>query len=178
MLAIGTNKLRNSKKTQRNNILMVKGAPSKETLMSDFTDSMRRETDGYLEKFIFELFDRVDDEHDKAKLELHRAYHQGEKDALRRVIAMMTGSNVDVINGTSVIAHVLRGEVKTREEKLEELLRWTVSHLAKSIPYADEDSEFDQCATCGNPDWDHKPECEQNIKLSEIKRLLWENGKS
>lgn len=146
--------------------------------MSDFTDSLRRDGDGYLEKFILELFDRVDKEHDEAKVEIQQAYHQGEKDALRRVIAMMTGSNVDMINGSSVIAHMLRGEIKTREEKLEELLQWAVENLAKTVPYPDEDSEYNRCATCGRPDWKHSPNCQQVAKLNEISKLLSKEEKS
>jgi len=79
--------------------------------MSDFTDSLRREDDSDLKQFVLELFDRVDKLHDGSKTEIEEAYHQGEKDALRRVLAVMTGSDVDRINSSSVIAYKLRGDI-------------------------------------------------------------------
>ena len=79
--------------------------------MSDFTDSLRDENDDELKKFVLELFDRVDSLHDNSKTEIEQAYHQGEKDALRRVLAVMTGRDVDLIIPTSIIAHKLRGDL-------------------------------------------------------------------
>lgn len=90
--------------------------------MSDFTDSLRNEDDSEIKSFVLELFDRVDDLHDNAKTELEQAYHQGEKDALRRVLTMMTGRDVDLIIPTSVIAYKMRGEIKTIEAELLEVL--------------------------------------------------------
>ncbi len=79
--------------------------------MSDFTDSLRNEDDDEIKSFVLELFDRVDALHEESTTEFERAYHQGEKDALRRVLAIMTGRDVDMIIPTSVIAHKLRGEL-------------------------------------------------------------------
>ncbi len=79
--------------------------------MSDFTDSLRNEDDGDVKSFVLELFDRVDVLHEESTTEFERAYHQGEKDALRRVLTIMTGHDVDMIIPTSVIAHKLRGEL-------------------------------------------------------------------
>ena len=79
--------------------------------MSDFTDSLRQDNDDEVKKFVLELFDRVDDLHENSKAEIEQAYHQGEKDALRRVLAFITGHDVDIINGSSVIAYKLRGEL-------------------------------------------------------------------
>ena len=81
--------------------------------MSDFTDSLRGEDDSDLKSFVLELFDRVEAEHSSATTELEQFYHQGEKDALRRVLAMMTGHDVDRISGGSVVAYKLRGEIPT-----------------------------------------------------------------
>lgn len=79
--------------------------------MSDFTDSLRSEDDDDLKRFVLELFDRVDDLHEDAKTEFEQAYHQGEKDSLRRVLAFITGRDVDMIIPTSVVAHKLRGTI-------------------------------------------------------------------
>lgn len=79
--------------------------------MSDFTDSLRNENDDEIKVFVLELFDRVNDDHSKAKTEFEQAYHQGEKDSLRRVLAFMTGRDVDLIIPSSVIAYKLRGDI-------------------------------------------------------------------
>lgn len=82
--------------------------------MSDFTDSLRSlnpEEDSELKNFVLELFDRVNENHSDAKTEMEEAYHQGEKDALRRVLAFMTGSNIDMVIPSSVIAYKLRGDI-------------------------------------------------------------------
>jgi hypothetical protein len=102
--------------------------------MSDFTDSLRNEDDSEIKSFILELFDRVDDLHEKSKTEFEKAYHQGEKDALRRVLAIMTGRDIDLIIPTSVVAHKLRGEIKTIEAELLESLELTQSILLEVLP--------------------------------------------
>lgn len=79
--------------------------------MSDFTDSLKGEDDSELKTFVLELFDRVNDLHSSADTEFEKAYHQGEKDALRRVLAVMTGFDVDMVIPSSVIAYKLRGEI-------------------------------------------------------------------
>lgn len=79
--------------------------------MSGFIDSLRTEEDGELENFVYELFERVESLHDEAKTEIEQAYHQGEKDALRRVMAFMKNSDIDLIIGSSVIAYKLRGDI-------------------------------------------------------------------
>jgi hypothetical protein len=82
--------------------------------MSDFTDSLRSfnpEDDSEIKNFVLELFDRVNELHSESKTELEEAYHQGEKDALRRVLAVMTSSDVDRVIPTSVIAYKLRGDI-------------------------------------------------------------------
>ena len=79
--------------------------------MSDFTDSLRNEDDDEIRNFVLELFDRVEKLHSEAKTEVEKFYHQGEKDALRRVLTIITGRDVDLIIPSSVIAHKLRGEI-------------------------------------------------------------------
>lgn len=79
--------------------------------MSDFTDSLRAEDDSELKRFVLELFDRVDELHDSSRHEIEKAYYQGEKDALRKVLAIMTGSDVDRIGASSVITYKLRGDI-------------------------------------------------------------------
>ncbi len=83
--------------------------------MSDFTDSLRSlnpEDDSEFKNFVLELFDRVNQAHSEAKTELEEFYHQGEKDALRRVLAVMTNSDIDMIIPSSVVAHKLRGDIR------------------------------------------------------------------
>jgi hypothetical protein len=79
--------------------------------MSDFTDSLRGEDDTELKTFVLELFDRVNDLHSSATSEFAKAYHQGEKDSLRRVLAIMTGRDVDTIIPSSVVSNKLRGVI-------------------------------------------------------------------
>lgn len=79
--------------------------------MSDFTDSLRSEDDDQVKTFILELFDRVNELHEDSKTEIEKAYHQGEKDALRRVLAVITGFDVDRIIPSSIIAYKLRGDI-------------------------------------------------------------------
>lgn len=79
--------------------------------MSDFTMSLRSDDDDDVKIFVLDLFDRVNDMHSEAKTEIEQAYHQGEKDALRRVLAVITGRNVDMVIPSSVIAHKLRGDI-------------------------------------------------------------------
>jgi len=79
--------------------------------MSDFTMSLSEEGDDEVKRFVLALFDRVNDLHSSAETELEQAYHQGEKDALRRVLAVMTGRDIDMVIPTSVIAYKLRGEI-------------------------------------------------------------------
>lgn len=86
--------------------------------MSDFTDSLRDENDDEIKVFVLELFDRVNKAHSEAKTELEEFYHQGEKDALRRVLAAITGRDVDLIIPSSVVAHKLRGDIRLDNGKL------------------------------------------------------------
>lgn len=80
--------------------------------MSDFTDSLREDTDDELKNFVLEMFDKVEKLHSESTTEIEQSYHQGEKDALRRVLAIMTGRwNIIDIIPSSVIAHKLRGDI-------------------------------------------------------------------
>ena len=79
--------------------------------MSDFTDSLRDENDDEIKSFVLELFDRVNELHSNATTEFEQAYHQGEKDSLRRVLAFITGRDVDLISSSSIVAYKLRGNL-------------------------------------------------------------------
>lgn len=79
--------------------------------MSDWTDSLRSDEDDEVKTFVLELFDSVDSLHGKAETEIEQAYHQGEKDALRRVLTIITGRDCDSIAAGSVINYKLRGVI-------------------------------------------------------------------
>ena len=79
--------------------------------MSDFTDSLRSENDDEVKEFVLDLFDRVNKLHSESETEFEQAYHQGEKDALRRVLAIITGRETDLVIPSSIVAYKLRGEI-------------------------------------------------------------------
>jgi hypothetical protein len=77
--------------------------------MSDFTDSLK--DDDEFKTTVLEMFDRAKNLHSCAETEFEQAYHQGEKDAIRRILAILTGMNVDLLGNSSVVAYKLRGDI-------------------------------------------------------------------
>jgi hypothetical protein len=57
------------------------------------------------------------------------------------------------------------------EKELKELLSFAFRNMRFEIPYG-EDSEYDFCIICNNPDWNHKEDCEGIGWYNRVKEIL------
>ena len=62
-------------------------------------------------------------------------------------------------------------EYESNQDILLAELQWAWEHLRFEIPYPNEESEFEQCVICGNPDFDHKPDCQAIAHKEFVKNL-------
>ena len=66
--------------------------------------------------------------------------------------------------------------LEAENAKLREALKWAWDNLAKSTPYPDDESEYDQCAVCGQPEWSHDDDCELKERKLSARALLGGEG--
>ena len=65
---------------------------------------------------------------------------------------------------------------RPKKRTMIELLKWANDNLSITEPDAGEDSEYDFCRCCGNPEWKHKDNCAGLSWKAEVKELLEKNA--